>query len=100
MQKAPATTPKRRRMASVLDAVIETTKALTPAPTKKTVEAAKIQVESKAGPSAPTETKAAEPEDKVDQQISDTGKTTEQDMAEKAKSLVPEALTEDTDYIV
>jgi hypothetical protein len=28
--KAPATTPKRRIMASVLDAVIETTKALTP----------------------------------------------------------------------
>jgi hypothetical protein len=28
--KAPATTPKRRRMASMLDAVIETTKALTP----------------------------------------------------------------------
>jgi hypothetical protein len=32
--KAPAATPKRRRMASVLDAVMETTKALTPAPTK------------------------------------------------------------------
>jgi hypothetical protein len=30
--KAPATTPKRRRMASVLDAVMETTKALAPAP--------------------------------------------------------------------
>jgi hypothetical protein len=30
--KALATTPKRRRMASVLDAVMETTKALTPAP--------------------------------------------------------------------
>ena len=38
--KAPATTPKRRRMASVLDAVMETTKALTPAPMKKVVEAA------------------------------------------------------------
>ena len=40
------------------------------------------------------------PEDKVGQQISDTGKTTEQDVTEKAKSLVPEALAEDTDYIV
>jgi hypothetical protein len=29
--KAPATTPKRRRMASMLDAVVETTRALTPA---------------------------------------------------------------------
>jgi hypothetical protein len=89
MQKAPAATPKRRRMASVLDAVIEITKALTPAPTKKTDEAGKIQDEAKAGPSAPTETKATEPEDKVDQQISDTGKTTEQDMAEKQNLLSP-----------
>jgi hypothetical protein len=38
MTKAPATTPKRRRMASVLDAVMETTKALTPVPTKKVAE--------------------------------------------------------------
>jgi hypothetical protein len=76
MQKAPGATPKRRRMATVLDVVIEATKALTPAPTKKTAEATKIQVEAKAGPSAPIETKAAEPEDKVGQQISDTGKTT------------------------
>jgi hypothetical protein len=36
--KAPAATPKMRRMASVLDAVMDTTKALTPAPTKKVVE--------------------------------------------------------------
>jgi hypothetical protein len=41
MQKIPAAIPKRRRMASVLDAVIETTKALSPAP-KKTVEATKV----------------------------------------------------------
>jgi hypothetical protein len=40
--KAPATTPKRRRMASVLDAVMETTKALTPVPAKKVVEAATV----------------------------------------------------------
>jgi hypothetical protein len=42
MTKAPATTPKRRRMASVLDAVKETIKALTPAPTKVVVEAIKV----------------------------------------------------------
>jgi hypothetical protein len=41
MQKGPAATPKRRRMASVLDAVMETTKALTPAPIKKVSEVAK-----------------------------------------------------------
>jgi hypothetical protein len=38
--KTPATTPKRRRMASVLNAVMETTKALTPTPTRKVAKAA------------------------------------------------------------
>jgi uncharacterized protein YaaR (DUF327 family) len=99
-QKTAVATPKRRRMASMLDTVIETTKALTPASTKKTVEAAKNQVEAEAGPSAPTKSKVVVPEDKVGQQSSDTGKTTEQVMTEKAKSHVPEALAEDTDYIV
>jgi hypothetical protein len=42
MQKATAATPKRRRMASVLDAVMETTKALTPTPTKKIAEAVNV----------------------------------------------------------
>jgi hypothetical protein len=41
MQRAHAVTPKRRRMSSVLDAVMETTKALTPAPIKKVAEATK-----------------------------------------------------------
>jgi hypothetical protein len=97
VQKTPAATPKRRRMASALDAVIETTKVLTLAPTKKTVEAIKDQVEAEAGPSVPTKTKVVVPEG---QQCSDTGKTTEQVVIEKAKSPVPEALAEDTDYIV
>jgi hypothetical protein len=35
MQKTSAATPKRRRMANVLDEVLETTKALSPAPAKK-----------------------------------------------------------------
>jgi uncharacterized membrane protein YqiK len=58
-----------RRMANVLDVVLESTKALSPAPTKKIVEAAiaqaeaetgqaeaeatKTQAEAEAGPSAP-----------------------------------------------
>jgi hypothetical protein len=37
MQKAFATTPKRRRITKVLDVVMETTKALSPAPAKKIV---------------------------------------------------------------
>jgi hypothetical protein len=70
-------------MASVLDAVIETMNTLTPAPTKKAVEAAKNQVKAKVGPSTLNETKAVMPEDKMNQQSSDTGKTTKQDMAER-----------------
>jgi hypothetical protein len=35
VQKASVATPKRRRMANVLDVVLETTKALSPAPTRK-----------------------------------------------------------------
>jgi hypothetical protein len=97
VQKAPVATPKRRRMASVLDAVLETTKALSPAPTKKIAEAAKVQAE--AGPSAPIETKAVAPEDKVDQQTSGTVMEAGQSMAEKAKSPAPEAPVEDVHYI-
>jgi hypothetical protein len=78
--KAPAATPKWRRMASVLDAVMETTKALTPAPTKKVVEAIKVQAEAEAGPSVPIETKAAVPKDKAEQQILDTSMAAGQDM--------------------
>jgi hypothetical protein len=99
VQKASATTPKRSWMASVLDAVLETTKALSPGPTKKTAEAAKVQAEAEVGPSAPIETKVVAPEDKADQQTSDTGMAAGQDMAEKAKSPVLEALVEDIDYI-
>jgi hypothetical protein len=46
VQKAPAATPKRRRMASVLDIVLETTKALSPGPTKKIAEAAKVHAKT------------------------------------------------------
>jgi hypothetical protein len=80
MTKAPAITPKRRRMASVLDAVMETTKSLTPAPIKKVVEFAKVQAEAEAGPSVPIKTKAVASEDKAEQQISYTGMTAGQDM--------------------
>jgi hypothetical protein len=42
-QKNSATTPKRRRMANVLDVVLETTKILSPAPRRKIAEASKAQ---------------------------------------------------------
>jgi hypothetical protein len=82
--KAPATTPKRRRMASVLDAIMETTKALTPAPSKKVAEAATAQAEAEAGPSVPSETKPIAPEDKAEQQTLDTSMTEGQVVTEKS----------------
>jgi hypothetical protein len=100
MTKAPATTPKRRRMVSVLDAVMETTKTLTPAPIKKVAEVAKVQAEAEAGPSMPIETKAVAPEDKAEQQTPDTVMAAGQDMIEKAKSPALEAPTEDVEYII
>jgi hypothetical protein len=98
--KAPATTPKRRRMASVLDAVMETTKALTPAPTKKVAEAAMARAEAEAGPSVPTETKPATTEDKAEQESPNAGMAAERDVTEKAESLAPEAPSKDIDYII
>jgi hypothetical protein len=99
MQKGPATTLKRRRMVSVLDAVMETTKAMTPSPIKKVAEVAKVQAEAEAGPVVPIETKAVVAKDKADQQTLDTSMAAGQGMAEKEKSPAPEASVEDVDYI-
>jgi hypothetical protein len=70
MSEIPAVTPKRRRMASVLYAVMESTKVLTPASTevpnmgekntKETVKADMSQVGTEVGPSVPAETEPAE----------------------------------------
>jgi hypothetical protein len=99
MQKAPATTPKRRRVDNVLDVVLETAKALSSSPIKKIAEAAKVQVEAEAEPAAPIETKAIAPEDKTDQQASDAGMAEGQDAAERTKSPAPKVAVEDADYI-
>jgi hypothetical protein len=98
--KAPATTPKRWRIASVLDAVMETTKALTPATTKKVVEAAIAQAKAEAVPLVPIETKPAATENKAEQESPNVGMAAGQDVTEKAKSPAPEAPSEDLDYII
>jgi hypothetical protein len=72
---------------------------LSPAPAKKSAEAAKVQARAEAGPSAPIETKAVALEDKGDQQTLDTGMAAGQDMSGKAKSPAPEASVEDVNYI-
>jgi hypothetical protein len=93
-------------MANVLDAMMETTKALSPAPTKKIAEAAKAQakaktrqaeaeatktqVEAEGGPSAPVATKPTVPEEKMAGQIA----------PEKIETPAPEASIENVDYII
>jgi hypothetical protein len=98
--KAPATTPKRRRMASVLDAVMETTRALTPAPTKKVAEAATACAETEARPSVPAKAEPAATKQRAEQEFPDTSTTVKKDVAEKAKSPAPEAPFENLDFIV
>jgi hypothetical protein len=98
--KAPATTPKRRRMASVLDAIMATTKELSPAPAKKVAKAATAQAEAETRSSVPTETKPAATEDKAKQESPNTGMAAEWDVMEKAESLAPEAPSKDIDYII
>jgi hypothetical protein len=105
IQKTSAATPKRRRMANVLDVVLETTKVLSPALVKKVVptktksqaktetrqaKAAQVQVEAEAGPSVPTETEPAAVEEKVTEQIA----------SEKIETPGPEASRESIEYII
>jgi hypothetical protein len=98
--KAPATTPKRRRMASVLDAVIETTKALTPAPAKNVAEAFTAEAEAEAVPSVSIETKPAATKEGTEQESLGFGITMEKEIAEEAKSPGSEALSENLDFII
>jgi hypothetical protein len=98
--RALATTPKRRRMASMLDAVVETTRALTPAPVKEIAEAATTHTETKAGPSVPVETKLAATEQRTEEESPDTSVALEKSMNKEAKSPAPEALSESLDDII
>jgi hypothetical protein len=104
-QKGSAATPKRRRMANVLDVVLETTKSLSLAssgkiseaskalPEAKTkqaeVEDAKIQAETEAGPSEPTETEPVVVEEAAEQIAS-----------KKVEADATEALKESIDYVI
>jgi hypothetical protein len=106
VQMGSVITPKRRRMANVLDVVLETTKTLSPAPTRKVaeaskaqpeadtkqaeVEAATIQAETEAGPSVPTEMERADPKEKSIEWIA----------TEKIKAPGPKASNKSIDYII
>jgi hypothetical protein len=71
--RAPAITSNRRRMASVLDIVLESTRASTPAPVKETAEAAAAHAEVEAGPSMPIETECVGTGQSIEQGPSDVG---------------------------
>jgi hypothetical protein len=87
-------------MASVLDAVMETTRALTPAPTRKVAEAAVARAKTEAEPSALTEAGLVVTE-RAEQKSPGTDMALEKENApEKARSPTPEAPSEDSDFII
>jgi hypothetical protein len=98
MMKIPAATPKRRRMASVLDMVLESTKVpnLGEKNMKETAEAIMTQFETAAEPLARTETGPTEVVEKnIEEEPSDATKT-----IEESESPAVEASTEGLKYIV
>jgi hypothetical protein len=110
IQKGLAATPKRRRMANVLD-VLESVKASSSTPSGKIVEASKMQIEAEtklaeveaaesqasaeAGPSEPAEKKPSEIEEKATEE-----EAIEQTLPEKVAAPAPEALKESIEYII
>jgi hypothetical protein len=109
-QKGLAATPKRKRMASVLD-VLETVKASSSIPSGKIAEASKIQVEAKTRPTevegavsqASAESRPSEPIDKQPSKIEKKAaeeEATEQSLPEKTVTPTPEALKENIEYII
>jgi hypothetical protein len=115
VQRIASVTPKRRRMVSVLDVVIESTRALTPASaeapsaegknTKKSAEADITQVAAEAGHSAPAEARPSEAVEKdAETRPSDTAKALlllEKERATKeSESPAPGASTVELEFIV
>jgi hypothetical protein len=109
IQKGLAATPKRRRMASVLD-VLETVKASSSTP-GKFAKATKMQIEAKtklteteaamsqasaeAGPLEPAKKKPSEIEEKATEE-----EAIEQTLPEKVAAPAPETPFEDLDYVI
>jgi hypothetical protein len=84
----------------MLDVIIETTKALTPAPTKKVAKGATAEAEAEAVPLVSVEMKPAATEEGAELESLGFGITTEKEIAEEAKSPGPEALSENLDFII
>jgi hypothetical protein len=109
-QKGLVATPKRKRMASVLD-VLETVKASSSIPSGKIAEASKIQVEAETRPTevegavsqASAESRPSEPIDKqpseIEKKVAEE-EATEQSLPEKTVTPTPEALKGNIEYII
>jgi hypothetical protein len=107
VSKIPAITPKRRRMASVLDAVMESTRVSTPASAEEEniKEANKAIItcfEAKAGPSVPAETGSVETvrKDTEERPLDAASVLEKESTPKKVKSPTPEASTEELDFII
>jgi hypothetical protein len=115
VQKVASITLKRRKMTSVLDAVMESSKALTPASanapcvedkdTKKSAEAAVTRVKTEAGPSAPAEAGPTEIVEKnTEPRHSDAAKVPlsleEERATEGSKFPTPDAPSEELEFMV
>jgi hypothetical protein len=75
-------------------------KCLEPCSYQESREAIKVQTGAEAGSLVPIEMKAVAPEDKTEQQTSNTSMMVGQSIIEEAKSPSPEASSEDVDYII
>jgi hypothetical protein len=110
IQKGLAATPKRKRMASVLD-VLESVKASSSIPSGKIAEASKMQIEAETRPAeveaavsqASAEARPSEPDDKQPSEIEEKAieeEAIEQSLPEKTVAPAPEALKESIEYII
>jgi hypothetical protein len=104
-QKSSAATPKRRRMANVLD-VLETTKTLNSTPSRKIAEASKAQTEAETKPAKieaatiQADTEAGPLESSETEPVTIKEKAREQVASERAEAPASEASKESTDYII
>jgi hypothetical protein len=109
-QKGLTATPKRKRMASVLD-VLESVKASSSIPSGKIAEASKTQIEAETKPTeveatvsqANAEARPSEPADKQPLEIEKKAteeEAIEQSLPEKTAAPTPEALKESIEYII
>jgi hypothetical protein len=110
IQKGLAATPKRRRMANVVD-MLESVKASSSTPSGKIAEASKMKIKAETKPAeveaavsqASAEARPSEPVEKKPSEIEEKAaeeEAIEQTLPEKVAAPAPEALKESIEYII